>query len=327
MSKIYFYQSVMGSYFDSFLEEKRALGCKYEKEAKIFSEFDRFLIKENVAIPILSKEIVEKWIEKRSNEKRKNQRYRLNFTKRFIAYLQLKGQEAYLPEFKISSHDDKEFVPYIFSNEEIHAILEYFETLQTSRQYPKGHLVFPLLFRTLTCCGLRAGEVARIRVKDVDLLNGVLTIRATKHDKTRLVPLSKGLWERYIRYNDIMEFKDSEGFFFPNARGNFHHTNVIYDRFREALWFCGIKHSGRGHGPRVHDLRHTFAVRSMQKIEKENGDIMLSLPYLSAYLGHYNMNKTQHYLHLVAESYPELIQKQCDYLGEIIPTWEVEHEN
>lgn len=65
----------------------------------------------------------------------------------------------------------------------------------------------------------------------------------------------------------------------------------------------------------------------MQKLEKTKGDIVTALPYLSVYLGHYNMNKTQAYLRLIAENYPEFIQKQCDYLGDTIPTWEVPNEN
>ena len=80
-------------------------------------------------------------------------------------------------------------------------------------------------------------------------------------------------------------------------------------------------------GPRVHDLRHTFAVRSMQKLKKSKSDIVTTLPYLSAYLGHCNMSATQIYLHLTAECYPEFIQKQCDYLGDTIPTWEAPNEN
>ena len=81
------------------------------------------------------------------------------------------------------------------------------------------------------------------------------------------------------------------------------------------------------YGPRVHDLRHTFAVRSMQKLKKSKSDIVTTLPYLSAYLGHCNMSATQIYLHLTAECYPEFIQKQCDYLGDTIPTWEAPNEN
>lgn len=328
MSRVYNYQSGLAEPINAFIAEKRMLGCKYEKESKILWEMDRFLLDQGITTPELPKTAVEKWIEKRPNEKRKNQRYRLNFVKRFAKYLQNKGYDAYCPLLTISSRDDHDFIPYIFTNEELARLMDYFEHLSFSNMYPNGHIVFPLLFKTLICCGLRSGEAAKLCVKDVDLENGVLLIREAKHDKQRYVPLSESLWSDYIWYYEkIHKNSTAEDFFFPNSRGNAHHTNVIYDRFREALWNCGIEHKGRGYGPRVHDLRHTFAVRCMQKLEKTKGDIVTALPYLSVYLGHYNMNKTQAYLRLIAENYPEFIQKQCDYLGDTIPTWEVPNEN
>lgn len=328
MSKIYEYKSGLSTQINAYIEEKRAIGCKYDKESKSFYEMDRFLVEQGVITPTLSKEVVEKWIAKRPNEKRKNQRWRLNFVKRFASYLQKCGYEAYCPEFTISSRDDHDFNPYIFTNEELSLLLSYFENMPPSRQYPNGHLVFYLLFKTLICCGLRSGEAAKLRIKDVDLSQGVLIVREAKHNKQRYVPLSESLWQEYQSYFEaVHKNSNAETFFFPNARGNPHHTNVIYDRFREALWACGIHHKGRGYGPRVHDLRHTFAVRAMQKIEKSTGDIVTSLPYLSAYLGHYNMDKTQMYLHLVAENYPDIIKKQESYLGDTIPTWEGNYEN
>lgn len=328
MIRIYDYKSGLANQIDAFIAEKRALGCKYEKEAKTFWEFDRFLVSEGVNTSVLPETAVLKWIERRPNEKRKNQRWRLNFTKRFAQYLRINGYEAYCPLLSISSRDDDDFVPYIFTNAELASLIDYFENLPPSRQYPDGHIVFPLLFKTLICCGLRAGEAAQLRVKDVDIGRGVLEIRNAKHDKSRYVPLSVSLWTEYEEYfQKLHTTSTDEDYFFPNARRNFHHTNVIYDRFREALWYCGIAHKGRGYGPRVHDLRHTFAVRCMQKFQKEKGDIVTALPYLSIYLGHHDIGKTQIYLRLIAEYYPEFLQNESDYLGDTIPTWEVPNEN
>ena len=328
MSRIYNYQSGLASQINAFIDEKRALGCKYEKEAKSFWDLDKFLVSQDIITPVLPETVVLKWIERRPNEKRKNQRWRLNFTKRFAHYLRLNGYEAYYPQISISSRDDADFAPYIFTNTELAALMNYFENLPPSRQYPNGHIVFPLLFKTLMCCGLRAGEAAQLRVKDVDLGRGVLMIRTAKHDKPRYVPLSVSLWAEYEQYfQKLHTASTDEDYFFPNARRNFHHTNVIYDRFREALWHCGIEHKGRGYGPRVHDLRHTFAVRCMQKLQKEKGDIVTALPYLSVYLGHHNIGKTQVYLRLAAEYYPEFLQNESNYLGDTIPTWEVPNEN
>ena len=241
----------------TFVEEKRALGCKYEKEAQIFREMDRVMVEYGVVSPELPRYAVEKWIEKRPNEKRKNQKYRLNFTKRFVSYLQSKGYRAYYPNYSISTRDDSNFTPYIFSNEELSKILNYLGNLTPSRQYPQGHIIWPLLFKTLICCGLRAGEAANLRVKDVDLVNGILLITESKHDKTRQVPVSENLWAEYVIYaQKIHLLSRGENFFFPNARGNAHNISWIYKVFRDALWHSGIPHRGRGYGPRVHDFRY-----------------------------------------------------------------------
>ena len=328
MSRTYEYRSGLASQISAFIAEKRACGCKYEKEAKTFQTLDRFLVEQGINTSVLPESVVEKWIEKRPNEKRKNQKWRLNFTKRFAKYLQLNGYAAYCPTLTISSRDDADFSPYIFTSDELARIMKYFETLAPSRQCPIAHIVFPLLYKTLICCGLRVGEAIRLRVKDVDLINGVLQIWETKHDKPRYVPLSESLWADYVQYFEEIHAESSgDDYFFPNPRKNCYHTTTVYNRFRDALWHCGIAHKGRGYGPRVHDLRHTFAVRSMQKLKKSKSDIVTTLPYLSAYLGHCDMSATQIYLHLTAECYPEFIQKQCDYLGDTIPTWEAPNEN
>ena len=321
--RTYDYKSGLASQITAFIQEKRSLGCKYERESRAFLELDRFLVEQNVLVPQFSQFVVERWIAKRPNEKRKNQRWRLNFTKRFVRYLQQKGYDAYYPTLTISAQDDHDFTPYIFSNAELAAILNYFENIPSSKQDPNGYIVLPMLFKTLICCGLRVGEATRLRVKDIDLEDGIIFIENAKHGKSRQVPISESLRMAYVDYYDrIHKHSIGEAFFFPNARGNSHHTTAIYNKFREALWHCGIQHKGRGYGPRVHDIRHTFAVRCMQKLSISKGDIVNSLPYLSVYLGHYNMGKTQHYLHLITDNHPELLQHECDYLADTIPTLE-----
>ena len=241
MSRTYEYRSGLASQINAFIEEKRACGCKYEKEAKTFQTLDHFLVEQGIITPVLPRLVVEKWIEKHPNEKRKNQKWRLNFTKHFAKYLQLNGYEAYYPALSISSRDDADFSPYIFTGDELARIMKYFETLPPSRQCPVGHLVFPLLFKTLICCGLRAGEAVQLRVKDVDLANGVLLIREAKQDKPRYVPLSKSLWAEYKQYVEIIHRESSlDDYFFPNPRKNCYHTTTIYNRFRDALWHCPV---------------------------------------------------------------------------------------
>ena len=123
MSRTYEYRSGLASQISAFIAEKRACGCKYEKEAKTFQTLDRFLVEQGINTPVLPELVVEKWIEKRPNEKRKNQKWRLNFTKRFAKYLQLNGYAAYYPELTISSRDDADFSPCIFTSDELARIM------------------------------------------------------------------------------------------------------------------------------------------------------------------------------------------------------------
>lgn len=296
MMKTYEYHSELAMPIQNYINEKRALGKKYDKESKIFAEFDSFIIRQGLKSAELSKTIAEKWIERRPNEKRKNQRYRLNFTKRFALYLQRKGYCAHYPMIKISTRDDSDFVPYIFTNEELGRLLSHFDNMAPSRQYPNGHLAIPLLFRTLICCGLRVSEAAKLQLKDVDLVKGVLLIREAKNDKKRYVPLSNNLWSDFCSYYyKLHNNSESEDYFFPNARGNPHATNSIYERFREALWHCGIEHKGRGYGPRVHDLRHTTASLLL--------GMGFSLKEIQEWLGHNDIGTTANiYGHLEYQS-------------------------
>lgn len=228
MSKVYNYQSGLADQINAFIAEKRALGCKYEKEAKSFWELDKFLVSQDVHIPELSKSTVEKWIERRPNERRKNQRWRLNFTKRFAHYLRVNGYEAYYPSLSISSRDDADFSPYIFTNAELTALIDYFENLPYSRQYPNGNIVFPLLFKTLMCCGLRAGEAAKLKVKDVDLGRGVLLIQNAKHDKPRYVPLSVSLWAEYEQYYQKLHIASTDEDYFFRMHGAIFTTQMSF---------------------------------------------------------------------------------------------------
>lgn len=134
------------------------------------------------------------------------------------------------------------FSPCIFTSDELARIMKYFETMVPSRQCPTAHLVFPLLFKTLICCGLRAGEATLLRVKDVDLINGVLQIWETKHDKPRYVPLSKSLWADYEQYFEEIHAESSgNNYFLPQSPKKllpYNHSLQPVSGCAMALWNC-----------------------------------------------------------------------------------------
>jgi len=130
--------------------------------------------------------------------------------------------------------------------------------------------------------------------------------------------------EACISYADhIWWEKDTEYFFMAPDRTRLS-PMTIYQRYRRYLLDAGISHGGKGYGPRLHDLRHTFAVHVLQKWITEGADLTAMMPILSTYMGHNGIRSTAQYLRLTAEVYPELmrqVEKNCSY---VIP--EVSHE-
>ena len=187
---------------------------------------------------------------------------------------------------------------------------------------PQRHLILPLLFRILYGCGLRVSEALSLKEEDVDLDEGVLFIKKAKFGKERLVPLSHSVHERCREYAAAMErypaWKDTT-YFFPAPHGGRYSERTAYGHFRELLWKAGISHGGRGKGPRVHDLRHTYSVHCLRNWVRAGMDLTAAMPYLSTYLGHSGIRGTQHYLRLTAELYPDIVKSVEEKFAWVVP--------
>jgi integrase len=178
----------------------------------------------------------------------------------------------------------------------------------------------PVLFRMLYGCGLRVDEAVKLKISDVDMEGGVIRLLETKGNKERFVPMSETLSQVCASYRSVKCVADyvSE-YFFPATDGLHYAVCTIYERFREYLFAAGIGHSGRGKGPRLHDLRHTFSVHTLNKWIADGKDIYVVLPILSAYLGHANINSTEEYLRLVPEAHALLTRPFEEKFGNVFP--------
>lgn len=159
-------------------------------------------------------------------------------------------------------------------------------TLNNSLTLPTNtRTTLPIIFRILYGCGLRVSEVVGLRCKDVNLEEGILTIREAKTDRDRYIPLSDSVKEACISYSDKTWWEKDSDFFFPTPDKTMISPMTIYQRYRRYLEVAGISHGGKGQGPRLHDIRHTFAVHVLQKWIKEEADLTAMLPILSTYMG------------------------------------------
>lgn len=312
------FESILGELISGYIEEKRAVGCKYTKGSSLLKNFDTFIVKTHLREKKLPKELVLLWTKKKPNESERTRNARISIIRGFAKYMVRLDYEAYIFPIAAVTIDRYSYVPYIFSEKELKTIFTICDSYPVSDVSPNRHWILPLLFRMLYGCGLRISEALNLKINEVDLKQGTLFIRGTKFGKERIVPMAKSLTERCRQYAaKVHNYKSCNPFFYQSPYGGRYKEDTIYKLFRKILWKARISHSGRG--PRVHDIRHSFSVHCLKKWVSNKKDLTNLLPYLSAYLGHVDLRGTQHYLRLTADLYPEIIASVEQNFSFLIP--------
>lgn len=321
MSEIIF-SGPFSACLESFIELKRAVGYNYETEARHLMRFDRFLQTKHPLAIALTKEIITEWCAKKSYEAQANQCSRASIIRQFAKYLDSLEMQAYiLPKGYYPT--GKQYVPYIYTQDELTRFFAETDRCHVSSECPCRHLIFPIFFRMIYTCGLRASEARLLKVADVDLKNGILTIDHSKNDRSRLVPMPESLIERCRQYaQEVHPFPDPEAYFFPALGGKPMTLINVYRNFRRFLWRAGISHKGKGQGPRVHDFRHSYAVHCLKRWVEQGKDLMAYLPVLKTYMGHDSFEGTAYYLRLTADVFPNITAKLEAQFPDIIPQLE-----
>lgn len=302
-----------------FISYKQAQGYKYKSNKESLNRFIKFLVGFGLTENKLSKEVIQEYCCKRPHETPKNNANRVGDLKQFAIYLNEKGYDAYIPTVAKASKCASSFVPYIFTHDEISRIFKEVDRLKPNSLYNSA-VVYPVLFRMLYGCGLRISEALNLKVKDVDLAKGVLTIKKSKNDKDRLTPMSESLNSICKRFHKQIHKNSSENdYFFKNKNGSQRSKCTVYSRFREILWSSGIPYGGRGKGPRLHDIRHVFCCHSLKEISDKKIDLYCALPVLSTYLGHSSIRATEKYLRLTEELYPDIIKRTGNITSYVYP--------
>jgi len=309
------FESCLAPFMEKFLTEKHACGSKYERESLSLRNLDRFLLKEGFSESELRKEDLEGWTAKKPHERPASQAFRLSVARQFSKFLLRQGLNAHEPVR--TRRIPADFVPRIFSSNEVSRILIAVDQMRPDRNSRLRHLIFPELFRLYYACGLRCQEPLHLTVADVDLTEGVLAIAGKL--RKRLVPVSESLKDRLRAYNAKRGRRKERDLFFPSPQGGPYSHNAVYGVFRWALRAAGIQHGGRGRGPRLHDLRHTFAVHCLVRWYRQGLNLDAQLPVLAAYMGHSSLEGTQRYLRLTADLFPDVAARLGAMFGHIIP--------
>lgn len=227
---------------------------------------------------------------------------RLEIVRCFARYVAVFDHRTQIPPAGILGPAHRRLRPHICSVQEVADLLKACAALG-----PAGSLrpcTYATLFGLLACSGLRVSEALRLADRDVDLAQGILTIRETKFRKSRLVPLSPSARDALRSYRQRRERHcpvPLSGAFFLTDGGRAIAYGTLRHTFRALARRLGWEPTGGGRRPRMYDLRHTFATRRLAAWQQEGANLAVLLPVLSTYLGHGKVADTYWYLTAIPE--------------------------
>lgn len=326
------YDSSLGTSMEDFIRSKKLQGYDYDGSAEILKVFDRFLVHKSFRSQRISREILEDYIaESRQAGLHANALYqRVLSVSQFSRYLAQSDPESYAIE-KMPVSQVPNRPPYLYSRNEIHQLLEAAKELKPTPENPLRPHTYTTLLGLLYVSGLRLGEALSLSQEDVDCQRQRLFIRKGKFGKDRWVPISEStaevLADYFSRRQKAACARGKQAVLFVDSKGKKLAQNTVRATFWRLLETCQISRNDTSQSnaksqirPRLHDLRHTFAVERLREAYQEGKDPNALLPVLATYMGHCKITGTQVYLHATEELRRETNKRFRQYAQEILPT-------
>jgi integrase len=309
---------VLAPFIRDYINMRKNLGFTSQNPEYSLFSFDAFAKQKGLASVTITKDLAEEWCSRRPDEATDTWSHRNCFLRQLSVYLFNLGYETYIPP-KVFARRNNNFIPYIFSDEELEALYKACDSLVLYDKHAKsGMMVLPVLIRMLAATGIRIGEATGLLDKDVNLEENYLILRNCKNGKDRMVPISESLADscrQYRKYRELLPHNSN--FFFIKMNGCKCPGSSFSGWWNRILKMANIKHRGKTVGPRIQDLRHTFCVKSMVRLARERKDLYYILPILSTYVGHQSLAATDRYVRMTSEMYPDLLSQIdgiCSYI-------------
>jgi integrase/recombinase XerD len=283
---------------ERYLALRRSLGYKLERPGQVLADFVAGL--DEAGISHITTEIALSWAINTTNPDSSWRAQRLGFVRGFARYLHSADPRHDVPPAGLVARRRGRVLPYLFSSADIQALMDAAARLRSPFQAQTMQTLIGLLAVT----GLRVGEAIRLSRTDIDFAAGIITVRDSKGNKSRHVPISPST------SNALLSYLTDWGCYFPNAKaalttttGTRLRSSNLGTSFDEVVSLAGLKGGPQGALPRLRGLRHSFAVAALVDFYESDCDVAAMLPVLSAYMGHVSPASTYWYL----SASPELL--------------------
>ena len=319
---IVFSDGIFANLCQEFIKYKRSMGQKFSRSNQyVLRDTCKRLKNMSINDPVLTRETIEVLAAKRLEESPGTQIKRIRFLQQFATFISLMGFDAYVYPTHSMPKYEYDFRPYLFSHEQIIAIIKAADEIIPTGHSSKAHLVYPAIIRTVYGCGLRSSEALKLKNHNVDLDAGILFIEKSKNNTSRYVPMSKSLTAYCRKYAVAMNIStNSKGFFFPSPDGGFYHQFTLLNRCHKLFEAAGIPRLPNGKFPRVHDIRHAHIGHALTKLIKTEGiDIYTSILLIATYVGHKNLQDTEKYIHLPEFNFSDIVKASQSVIANAIP--------
>ena len=285
---------------EDYIALRRSLGFKLRHMADGLRDFAGFL--EEKTAPYITTELAMEWATLPTDHRSSGSAQRLGFVRVFARHWSATDPRTEIPPAGLLPFRLQRARPYLYSELEILELLA--AALKLAPRQGLRRWTYYCLFGLLAVAGLRISEALNLEDPDVDLTEDILTIRQTKFGKTRLVPLhtsTRDVMADYVRRRNRLLRSASSPCFFLNDHGRRLEVSAVRRTFYDLSRQIGLRGPEDHKGPRLHDFRHRFAVRTLVEWYRSNEDIEQRLPVLSTFLGHGHVADTYWYLSVEPE--------------------------
>ena len=304
--------SSLAPFLSQFVQYKRALNRKYRADAEVLRLFDRYLQSRHIDDwSAIDGALIDDFLKSRPRVSARSYNHLLGVVHRFFAFAVMQQWIQRNPVTASPRAETGGRIPYLFDLKAARQLLAVARSLPERSMARYRGLVYETIFALLYGLGLRVGEVVRLKLADADFTRDLLFIRETKFCKSRIVPLGPNLAQRLKRY--VKERHGSTAapelpLFSFTKRGCIH-EGTVSQAFHALLPKLQLHIAPGVSPPRLHDLRHSFAVATLLRWYRQGIDPNCRLIHLSTFLGHVDPNSTAVYLTITEELLHQAAQR------------------